>query len=310
MNDAAVRLSVIIIHYRRPDMTAALLDRCARDRSAGEVELLVVNNGSPDPFTALPPDTACRVLHAERNLGYAAACNLGAREARGPLLLFCNNDLLFDDDLFGPLCALADADPRIGAVGPGIAFPDGRFQLSWSEDPGLASEWRERRRQRESRRGGGAAYAARAAASRDAREADWVTGACMLVRRGAFDAIGGFDEAYFFYFEDADLCRRLRDGGYTVRYAPAIRVTHFGGGSTLPNDPALLRAYRFGQLRFYARHNGRVSFLLVKTYLSLKLLTAPYRSAFPPRDALRFLRRMWLLPFRQHGRTPDGGTRE
>lgn len=302
-------VSVIVVHYRRADLTTRLLSRLAADASAGSAEILVVDNCSPEALDVPPDGVSCRVIRNERNAGYAAACNLGARQAAGSVLLFCNNDISYDSDVLGPLLGALRGAPRPGIAGPGLIHPDGRFQLSWGEHPGLRSEWHERRRQRESRRGGGSTYDERAIASRGARDVDWLTGACFMVSREAFEDAGGFDEEYFFYFEDADFCRRVGDNGYSIRYHPELLVTHYGSSSAAPADAALTLSYRLGQLRYYSLHNTRISFIFLKVYLAVKLAAGPLRSALSPSDRTALLgsirRFPWRIRARDSGAVPS-----
>ena len=161
--------------------------------------------------------------------------------------------------------------PRLNGVPtPALRFPDGRFQLSFGAQPSLVEEFREKRRQEQSRTGGGPDVEAREREAAAPLEPHWITGACLLVRRAAWEAVSGFDEAYFFYFEDVDLCTRLRMAGWSVLYRPEARVTHLGGGSDPLANPRIVLSYRREQLRYYARYRGRVSFFLLRRYLSWK----------------------------------------
>ena len=262
-------VSAVIVHFGSADYTAQVVRRLQSFAGPEEYEIIVVDNASDIPFpgTDFPQ---VRTLRLEENRGYGAACNRGAAVAQGRTIFILNNDLDFPGDPLPALLGELDAHPRCGAVGPALRFNDGRFQLSWGEDPALMSEFRERRRQQESRGGGGAALRMREADSRQGRTVDWITGACMLIPRTAWDAVGGFDEAYFFYFEDVDLCRRLRLAGYEIRYAPGAEIVHFGGGSSAPDDPRIMTWYRREQLRYYARYNSALSFFLLKRYLLWK----------------------------------------
>lgn len=262
-------VSAVIVHFGSADYTAQVVRRLRSFAGPEQYEIIVVDNAADTPFPGADFPQA-RTVRMEENRGYGAACNHGAAASRGRNILILNNDLDFPDDPLPVLLREAEAHPRRGAVGPALRFPDGRFQLSWGDDPALLSEFRERRRQQESRTGEGEALRKRAADSRRARTVDWITGACMLIPREAWDAVGGFDEAYFFYFEDVDLCRRLRRAGYEIRYAPDAVVVHFGGGSSAPADPRIMSWYRREQLRYYARYNSPFSFFLLKRYLLWK----------------------------------------
>lgn len=262
-------LSVIIIHFGSLRLTETLVAQLRALPAVPSREIIVVDNAAAEPFPA-EEHPGIRTLRLANNRGYGYACNRGADAARGAFLLICNNDL----ELRGnPLAALTERcvrQPSVGAIGPMLRFPDGRFQLSWGSFPTLRSEFFERRRQQQSREGGGRDLARREAASADPRPVDWVTGACMLLPRQAWDSVGGFDERYFFYFEDVDLCMRLRRQGWDVLYDPSVEVLHHGGGSDPLRNPAIVLSYRREQLRYYARYNSALSFRLLCLYIERK----------------------------------------
>ncbi|MDX9759797.1 MAG: glycosyltransferase family 2 protein [Bacteroidota bacterium] len=261
------RVSAIVIHYGRGEFTTRLAAQLLALGSAPEV--IIVDNAAEQPFDAAAfPGLRC--LRLEENRGYGHACNRGADAATGEYLFILNNDLEFPDDPLPALLRAMDARPDAGAAGPALRFPDGRFQLSFGEQPTLCTEFLEKRRQEQSRGGGGAQLDARARKARAPLEPHWITGACMLIRRAAWEAVAGFDEAYFFYFEDTDLCTRLRRAGFAVLYRPEAVVVHYGGGSAPLADPRIVVSYRREQLRYYARYNSRVSYALLRHYLLRK----------------------------------------
>ncbi len=295
-------VSAIVIHFGDEQFTRHVVD-CLRERHDGlALEIIVVDNASHTPldFAMNATEIPLRMIRVDADRGYGAACNSGASEARGRHILILNNDLDIPENALGPLVTALDSDPSIGAAGPMLRFPDGRFQLSWGDDPTLRSEVRERDRQRESRSGG---IPDRANESMAPRDVDWITGAVMMIPHSAWNKVGGFDEGFFFYFEDADLCRRLRMEGYRIRYVPATSIVHFGGGSNPLSNPRIIRAYRREQLRYYARYNSLLEFSLLKLYLLAKFMII---AAFGPldratsrtllTDILRFRRRDGALP--------------
>lgn len=291
-------ISAIIVHYRRSDMTRRLIELITRDEAVPHVEIIVVAVASEDEFSPEGLPVPVRIVRMAENSGYGAACNAGAHEARGTVLLITNNDIEFSGNVLGPMLETLEKDAGIGAAGPMMHFPDGRLQMSYSNEPSLWNGWMERRRQRQSRSGSGFLYRQRMRAARIARDVDWITGAFFAVRKDAFDAVGGFDEAYFMYFEDVDLCRRLRDVGYRIRYVPASAVVHFGGASHDSRGNDRPPAHMVGQLRYYAKFRSRVSFFLLKLYLAAKLVRATLRTPEAStlmREALKTVRR---YPFR------------
>ena len=204
---------------------------------------------------------AARLVEESVNRGYGAACNRGARESHGPYLLFLNSDAVV---LPGAVAALADAldrDSGLAAVGPRLRNPDGSLQKSirrlptpwriFCESAGLAFL-----------SGGRSAFEGHTATRQDharAREVEALMGAALLVRRTAFEEVGGFDEAFFLYAEETDLMARWRARGWRLFYEPAAEVVHAGGRSA--GDRL------FGQLhaslaRYTRKHHGRAAALL------------------------------------------------
>jgi len=265
-------VSVILVHYGDPEQPYTVL-RLFRDGGFKEMlEVIVVDNGGHTRLDPQKEFAGAILVTPENNTGYAAACNLGAGAASCRHLLFLNNDIMFDGDFIGPLLQACEEDRSIGLAGPRLSWQDGSFQPSWIDFPGILSEFRERRIRRQARRRKGGAWMKRSRESERSRDVDSLAGAAMFFTREAFDAVGGFDAGYSFYFEDVDICRRLHSSGYRVRYVPESRLTHFGGGSQDGGNPVIARAYREGQLRYYARHKSEISFQLIKLYLLLKFV--------------------------------------
>lgn len=261
------RVSAIVIHFGDPSLTAELVRQLLLLPSSPEV--IVVDNAAAVPFNG---DTynEIRLLRLPENSGYGHACNRGAELAEGDYLFILNNDLILPSDPIPALVEALESTQQAAIAGPALRYPDGRFQLSFGERPTLYNEFLERRRQQQSRQGGGATYERRRNQAMRAFEPYWVTGACMLVRRAAWQQVSGFDEAYFFYFEDVDICTRLRRAGWTVLYRPDVSVLHYGGGSDPLGKPHIVLSYRREQLRYYARYNNLLSWLLLRRYLLWK----------------------------------------
>jgi GT2 family glycosyltransferase len=258
-----------------------MFELCA-ERNALEIILIVIPGGDTIPDGSFH-EGVCMVTMDE-NRGYGAACNLGSAYARGEILIIANNDVEFTGDAVACLHHALLSDARIAAAGPLVRFPDGRLQLSYASDPSWWSVWVEKRRQHQSRHGRGRLYEQRIHVARVAREVDWITGAFFAIKRSAFHEVGGFDERYFLYYEDADLCLRLRQRGYRVLYHPDSEVVHYGGASHTPGRHAL-PAHSMGQLRYFAKHRSRISFFMLKLYLYAKLFWTASRS---PTDSTSF----------------------
>ncbi|MGD0448758.1 MAG: glycosyltransferase family 2 protein [Candidatus Dormibacteria bacterium] len=217
--------SILIPVLDRVENLAACLLSLAR-LTAPTFETVVVANGtSEDALAGLPDPESLVLVRSPVNLGFGGGCNWGARVTRGRYVVVLNDDTEVELGWLQALVAVAQSDPRIGAVGSRLLDPDGTLQeagsLLWS-DAGTHQVGR-------GLPPGSAAY-------KRVRDVDYCSGCGLLVTREAWDEVGGFDEAFFpGYFEDVDLCLSLRSRGYRVVYAPSARLRHLGGGST---DPA------------------------------------------------------------------------
>jgi len=267
--DAPKVTAVVVSYNTRDDLLRCLASLAAHVRLP--LEVVVVDNASTDGSAAAVRAAypAARVLESPANQGFSAANNAGIRASSAPQVLVLNSDAELTPGALETLSGLLDARPDVGVVGPRTVNPDGSVQLSFGPDLTPLSEWRQRslvlglRARRPE-----ALREAEQRASRE-HEPDWVSGSCFLARRAALEAIGGFDEGFFLYEEDADLCRRLRGAGWRVLYTPAAEVRH-ALGQSMARDPARARLeYRRSHLRYYQKHNGPLLTALLRAYLAV-----------------------------------------
>ncbi len=203
--------------------------------STAPVQTILVDNDSSDGSTNHLPD-AVRVIREDVNRGFAVACNRGAAEASGDVLLFLNPDCLLAPDSIARLRDRLDRHPQIGLLGAQVLDPDGREQRGLRRrDPTL---WRSLMTltglaRHEARFPGlQGVEAPRTHMPEFLEYYDAVSGALMMLPRATFDAVGGFDEGYFLHCEDLDLCRRVRAAGWRVAVAADVPVVHVGGTSS------------------------------------------------------------------------------
>jgi GT2 family glycosyltransferase len=269
--------TAVVVHYVRADLTDDLVHDLLTVAAGSVDRVVVVDNGSPQPYTPAH-HLAVEVVRLATGRGYAGAVRAGRQRVQGSHFLLLNNDVRLPHD---PVPALLACAERCGAalVGPRVEFPDGRYQLSWGDDLGLVEERRERARQRQMRAGGGPGLSAREAQSRVARPVDWLSGVALLVQSAAFDAVGGFDEEFFFYFEDVDLCRRLSAAGHPLWYEPAARVAHLLGGTrdggTVAVPERVATAHVRGHLLYYRRHRPGWETAVLKAALLAQVALSP-----------------------------------
>ncbi len=254
-------ISIVIVQYNYPDLTARAVESL-RLHHRGELDITVVDNGSSDADARAATEqlTGCKVIFNPVNAGFGAANNAGARGSHGDLLLFLNNDTLVQTEILPQIESYFEGNPSCGAAGLKLLNEDGTVQYSTGKFPTVWSEWRMSRRQE--------LYGSQGTARRD-----WVSGAALAVRRTVFNDAGGFDERYFMYFEDADLCARIHDAGHEIHYLPAVGVVHLGGGSQPGGlSPSVQKEYRRSQLLYYSQHDSMIDNVLLRAYLAASFL--------------------------------------
>jgi GT2 family glycosyltransferase len=261
-------VAVVIVSFNARDSLLECLDSLEHDASR-PLEVVVVDNASTDGSDEAVRErgSGVRLVVNPANAGFARACNQGMRASRAHHVLFLNPDAQVAVGTVGELAERLDSESNIGALGPLTLNEDGTVQVSTGPDLTPAAEWRQRRLVRGVRRRHPRAL--QEAASRHAREADvdWVSGSCLMARREALEAIGGFDEDFFLFEEDADLCRRLRAAGWRVVFTPAAHVRH-GLGRSMARAPAMARlAYHRSHLLYYRKHNSTADRVLLRLLL-------------------------------------------
>jgi N-acetylglucosaminyl-diphospho-decaprenol L-rhamnosyltransferase len=254
-------VSIIIVSFN----TRSHLDRCLQSLHFAPPkrahETIVVDNASTDGSAESARRWAgVRVIDAGSNLGFAAANNIGIRASSGRNLLLLNSDTIVPPSAVDKLLAVLEVDSSVAVVGPRLVDAHGRPELSFG---GMVSPWNEFR-QKVLR-----PWRTESLTSRQ-RLPDWVSGACLLVRRTDAEAVGLLDERYFMYFEDVDFCAAIRARGRLILFTPSVQVTHLRGRSRASALRATKRAYRRSQLAFYEKHHPDWVPLL-RVYLRMRL---------------------------------------
>jgi GT2 family glycosyltransferase len=266
-------VSVVVVSYETRDDLAACLAALAAHGGPG-VETIVVDNASTDGSADLVARDfpGVRLVRNPRNLGFGAACNRGAAVARAPCLLFLNSDAQVTAGAVAALARVLDQRPDVAIVGPRTLNEDGTAQVSFGPALTPLAEWRQRRLVRAVARREPDALRVAHERSLVACEPDWVSGACLMIRRRAFDAVSGFDEGFFLYEEDVDLCVRVRAQGGRVRFEPAATVVHRLGRSMARMPERAREEYDRSHLRYYQKHNGALATFVLRTAIALRSL--------------------------------------
>ncbi len=275
------RWAAVVINYNSADLTVGALRSILADTSAGESEVVVVDNGSHDDSVAqirkVFPDV--RIVESLDNVGYAGGANIGIAATRAPIVALFNCDLTFAEGTAGPLVERMERDPQVGAIGPTIRNVDGSIYPSARRIPstfvavghGLLGLWwptnpfTVRYRQLD-------------IDPSVSRDVDWISGSAIWQRRDALDAIGSWDARYFMYMEDVDLCWRMRRAGWRIVYEPAAEIVHVQGAVTSKHPYRMLAehhrsAWRFARQRYTGARAvllpGAAVYLLFRAVLAM-----------------------------------------
>jgi N-acetylglucosaminyl-diphospho-decaprenol L-rhamnosyltransferase len=257
-------LSIIIVNWNTRDLLIQCLQSVYDTTSNLDLEVVVVDNASTDGSQAVVRQQFPHIhlISNRENVGFARANNQAMRASKGRYALLLNSDALLLANAVQVMISLAEANPRAGIIGAQLLNPDGSFQASHAPFPNLWQEFL-------ILSGAGRMLYGHWYPSRGPQEdqgpqmVDYVEGACMLVRREAFEDVGGLDEGYFMYAEEVDWCYAMREKGWQVWYQPAAQVTHLGGGSSRSRRTRREADLYRSRVRFFRKRYGdRAAWLL------------------------------------------------
>jgi len=261
-------------------------------------EICVVDNGSVDETASVLP-VAFPEIHfsrMERNVGFARGVNLAAREAKGTFFLLLNSDARLGPDALRLAVQWMRANPSCGIAGAQLFYPDGKKQNSIANFPSLATEllnkfllrtlWPTR-------------FPGKEQEYREPVEVESVIGAFFLVRRDAWEKLGGMDERFFFFLEETDFCLRARQAGFSTMHLPQVRVWH-GQGQTAKQDlPAARIEYWRSRYAYFAKHRSLATGIALRCGLLLRLIVDSAFSGLLTALTLGQARR-WREKFKVH----------
>ncbi len=254
-----MRLDIVIVSFN----ARADLERCLHSLHAAPPAMphrvIVVDNassdGSAETVRRAWPDV--QVIELPANAGFAAANNVGIRTGRGDMILLLNSDTIVPAGAIERLVARVEREPAVVAAGPRLVDGEGRAEWSFGR---MLSPWSEAYRAVTGKLYAqgvpGVAWSIERATRRESYP-DWVSGACLLVRRPAAEQAGLLDERYFMYEEDVDFCAALRAGGGRILFTPVTEIVHLRGRSSRSAPVATRLAYHQSHAAFYAKHDPR-----------------------------------------------------
>ncbi len=243
-----MNISAIVVSYNTREMTLRCLDALEAALREFKVEIILVDNASKDGSAeaARAAFPSVKVFASPRNGGFGAANNEAMQAASGDYFLLVNSDAFIEAEAIETMLDFMRVNPRVAVVGPTLVNHDGSAQDScfrfpspsyaWMENLWLSNGYKHNRRD-------------------EIRSVDFVIGACMLVRRSAYEEVGGFDEQFFMYCEEADWQRRMQDRGWEVMYIPTVPILHIAGASDT-QKVAISEVFFKSLDRYIMKHHG------------------------------------------------------
>jgi N-acetylglucosaminyl-diphospho-decaprenol L-rhamnosyltransferase len=268
--DLNIPATVIILVYNTPDLLLQCLRSFYEDGRTKGWQIIVVDNGSDEDVRPIIDGKfdGVEVIRSERNLGFAAGNNLGLRRANGEFAILMNSDVIAHAEIIESLVEAMKKDPQIGAMSPGLLTAQGNpqaFAFGAETSPGYMI-----RRGMRSVLGFGPLHDW---STKKPLEVEWVSAACICVRRKVIEEIGELDERFPLYFEDTDWCMRMRSAGWKIIYDPRRHVMHLGGASGLGGPGNRKGIYYHSLLLFCEKHYGRGwKFLLQALLVGYRML--------------------------------------
>lgn len=254
-------LSIIIVTHNQFDKVRVCLKSIFNHQPDLQFEIIVVDNGSkegnPDVLKTEFPEIR---LIKQENLGMGAGNNRGAKEATGEYLLILNPDTEIMPGSIKSMIDCHKSDPSAGLVGPKLLYPDGERQISCYRFPDIFLPFFRRTFLGKFRQSYLDYYLFKNVDLDKTQEVDWVMGSCLLLKKSLYDELGGFDERFFMYFEDTDLCKRINRKGLKIIYHPDSAIIHHHGRASAKNHwfvslltNKMARVHVYSYLKYFAK---------------------------------------------------------
>ena len=265
-------LSIIILSYNTKDLTLrcirSIVNQYRKELEDKILEIIVVDNassdGSPSEISRLRQDFGgqanLKLIQNKENVGFAKGCNIGAKAAEGKYLLFLNSDTQVFDRGFFKMTEFLDEYKEVGILGGKILDPDGTLQRSGGKFYDLWNLFL-------MLTGGERIGLIRKSPTKIERM-DWISGACLMIKKDLFQKLSGFDEHFFMYIEDMELCFRVKKLGLSTYFFPDVKVKHKTLGSS-NKAFAIINIYK-GILYFYSKHKSYIEYIVAKLFLTAK----------------------------------------
>ena len=268
--ESGLDLSIIIVNWNVKELLRECLNSIQRQLDGLDGEVVVVDSASSDSSQAMIAEEFpwVRLIASDENLGYPRGNNLGIAASSGRHVLILNPDTVLLDNSLSVMVDYLNQHIDVGVVGPQLLNPNGSVQSSRRRFPTLLtglfeSTWLESLAPARLL----SHYYVLDLPDDEENDVDWVTGACMMVPRRVFDHVGLFDEGYFMYSEELDLCRRVCEAGWRIVYLPEAQVVHHVGKSSEQAVTARHVNFQQAKLRYFRKHHGRLAAGTLRLFL-------------------------------------------
>ncbi|HYX18595.1 MAG TPA: glycosyltransferase family 2 protein [Nostoc sp.] len=271
MNDQlTISVSIIIVNYNGKQILPDCLNSIQKFIDIPNYEIIFVDNASSDSSVELVAVNYPKIhlIKQIENRGFGAGNNVGAKLASGEFLFLLNTDTVLTTNILPHLIELMQADPQVGIIGPKLLNPDGSLQISVSPALGIKGEYQARKMHRDYQNISHQDLIEQK--FQEIQEVDIVVGAAFFIRSSLFYELGGFDENFFMYFEESDLCQRAQHQGYKIIYTPHVSLIHLKGYSIQKAANIMSIEYRRSQIYYYQKHRPWWEQLLLRIYLFYK----------------------------------------
>lgn len=271
-------VSIIIVNFNTKELLKQLLTSITQNVKNVTYEIIVVDNNSTDGSKELLKTLFKKVILIanKSNLGFGKANNQGAKVAQGKYLLLLNSDTLVCENAIDKMFQFLEKEKSVAAVGSKLLNRDGSLQSSWGMFPKLKTEFYFRTFLNQlfpTNRISGL-FRVSAYDHSAVKEVDWVSGACMMIRKEVFDKIVGFDEQIYMYYEDADLCLRIKKLGWKVYFLPHAQIYHFYGSSWKKNRERAILFNCMSSLHYFRKHHRKWQTYVLKIFMIIETLMA------------------------------------
>jgi GT2 family glycosyltransferase len=274
-------ISIILVNYNGADVLIDCLNSLERFIPRDNCEIIVVDNNSQDNSVYILNDKFpnIKLIKLPKNVGFGAGNNAGAKVAKGEFIFLLNTDTIVESNILPHLIELMSENPDVGIIGPKLLFPDKSFQISFSPEISLKGEFAARKLHKNAEDKNNLHIIEKD--FQDIKEVDIVVGAAFFIRADLFNLLGGFDEKFFMYFEESDLCQRVRNEGYKILYTPHVSLIHIRGYSVKKISNKMAVEYRRSQIYYYHKHRPMWEILLLRIYLLFKFLSEYLKTSNP-----------------------------